>query len=145
MAVRRNPNLKAEFMRPENHRRWSVVTANMGRTAIQYYAPVETGATRDTIAVETFVGPKGPTVRFRAQTSYAIFPEVGTGLYGPLHRWITPQTAQALSWISNRTGRRVYAKRVRGQRPQRYFKRGLERLFGADHVIYYGAQGGPPV
>jgi hypothetical protein len=46
-----------------------------------------------------------------------------------------------LSWV-DRSGDRVFAKRVRGVRPQHYFKRALEYLFGQQNVRYYGDAGG---
>ena len=70
---------------------------------------------------------------------YAPFLEYGTGLYGPLHRWIEPKNAKALrfpgkvgagtpftlagrqrSGRAGRNARYVFARRVRGIRPRRY-------------------------
>ena len=68
---------------------------------------------------------------------YARYLEEGTGLYGPLHRWIVPVRAKALRFPQpgnpgftlagrQRKGRAgamakwVYAKRVRGIMPRRY-------------------------
>jgi hypothetical protein len=70
---------------------------------------------------------------------YTPFHEFGTGLYGPRHRWIVPKRAQALrfpqpgnrgftlagrqrSGKAGANARWVYAKRVRGIRPLRYFR-----------------------
>ncbi len=143
--VRRNRNLKAEYLLPENHIRWANAAGSAGVEAIRRHAPVHTGATANTIRFHHLVLPKGPTVRYKAATRYAIFPEVGTGIYGPMHRYITPTTAKALSWIDQQTGQRRFAKRVKGQRPQRFFKKGLEEVFSPANVVYYGAKGGPSV
>jgi hypothetical protein len=78
---------------------------------------------------------------------YAKYLEYGTGLYGPLHHWITPKKpggvlrfpagpvgpGTAFTWAGRRRSGRagamakyVYAKRVRGIRPRRYARDAAE-------------------
>ncbi|MFZ4431557.1 MAG: hypothetical protein ACOYOQ_00020 [Microthrixaceae bacterium] len=141
-SYRRNPRFKAEMARPENNRKWVYETARTGRDAIQAAAPRATGFL--TSRVDAEASPSNPTVRFRVdvgQPPYGLFQEVGTGLYGPLKRYITPKRAKMLSWISD-TGERVYAKRVRGTRPKRYIREAFWAVFGRQRVRYYGREGG---
>lgn len=141
--VRRNPAFMAEMRRKENHRQWSQQAAFRGKAAIQSFAPRETGFLKQNIRTTEFLGRDDmPTVRYEAIADYSVYQEVGTGLYGPLHRWITPKVAQALSWIDSTTGDRRFAKRVRGTRPRRYFRRGMETVFGRSRVRYYGVSRG---
>lgn len=158
--VRRNRRFKQEVNTPEGAGDWQTVTANYTRAAIRVLAPKDTGFLKQRILAEP--STRTASVRFKStvgEPPYDLYQEVGTGLYGPLRRWITPKRAQFLSWIasprgtrffaqSNRRifgeGRRVFARRVRGTRPKHYFKRALERLFGEANVNYYGDTGGRP-
>ena len=139
---------KAEFLtyvRRDGADGWVREGERKGTAVGKATTPVDTGGLADSLDVRRRFPAQNPTVRFHWREAHAMFPEVGTGLYGPLKRWITPRTAQALSWISSRPGGgRVFAKRVRGQRPQRYVKRTMEELFGAEHTQYFGWPGRPP-
>jgi hypothetical protein len=141
--VVRNRNFKREMNTPAAARDWQELTARLGEQTIAALAPVDTGQLRQRIEADRSTSEA--SVRFRAPTDseapYALFQEVGTGIYGPLGRYITPKRAAMLSWV-DRSGDRVFAKRVRGVRPQHYFKRGLEYLFGQRNVRYYGDAGG---
>lgn len=141
--VVRNRNFKREMNTPAAAGDWQRLTARLGEQTIAALAPVDTGQLRQRIEAE--VSSRDASVRFRAPTDsdapYALFQEVGTGIYGPLGRYITPKRAQMLSWV-NQQGDRVFARRVRGVRPQHYFKRALEFLFGQRNVRYYGDSGG---
>lgn len=145
--VKRNAAFKQAYLIPENHRKWVDAAIVEGSDAISMRAPVDTGYLRYSFRTRHWVGPHrtrtggnsvGPVVRYEAIPKHAIYTEVGTGLYGPLNRWITPKRAKYLSWVDKGTGQRVFAKRVRGQRPKRYFRRGLEATFGKRNVKYYG-------
>jgi len=141
--VVRNRNFKRDMNTPAAARQWQDLTARLGEQTIAALAPVDSGHLRERI--EASRSTRDASVRFRAPTDsdapYALFQEVGTGIYGPLGRYITPKRAAMLSWV-DKQGNRVFAKRVRGVRPQHYFKRGLEFLFGPTNVRYYGDSGG---
>ena len=134
-----NPGFVASYRRPAATKGWTDAAAHTGKAAIVALAPRETGFLKMNVRTRTFPGRKGPDVRYEAFPEYALYQELGTGLYGPRHRWITPKRARMLSWIDSRTGDRRFARRVRGVRPQRYFKRGLEATYGRRAVRYYGA------
>jgi hypothetical protein len=156
-VVMRRRGFKREIVRSPACRDWQREAARLGQAAIREAAPKDTGLLIARIDAEA--RPDG-SVRFRAGVGsppYGLFQEVGTGLYGPLRRWITPKRAKALSWIespqgtrffgqSNQQimgqGRRVFAARVRGSKPKRYFRQGLWNVFGRSRVKYYGTTGG---
>ena len=133
---------RAELLRhyrrdPRATRYWAVGTGTVAAAAIAARAPIDTGAMRSSIRYRRVTDAKGPVVRIEARPKYALYQEVGTGIYGPARRYITPKRARALSWVRN--GKRHYAAKVRGVRPQRYFREGLHRTFGRSTVRYYGA------
>lgn len=139
--VVRNPRFKAEMGRAENARAWQEAAAAIGTSALQAAAPKETGFL--TARIEADPHPTEARVRFRAnvgQPPYGLFQEVGTGLYGPLRRWITPRRARMLSWVDSNTGLRRFARRVRGTAPKRYFRTAMTAVFA--RVNYYGETGG---
>ena len=59
------------------------------------------------------------------RVNYAAFVHEGTGLYGPMHRRITPSQASVLAFVSG--GKQVFAKSVSGQRPNPYADRAVKR------------------
>lgn len=66
-------------------------------------APRKTGVLQASITI----GPITPTsATIYARANYAGFVEFGTGIYGPRHRRITPQTARALRWLGGSFGPR---------------------------------------
>jgi len=84
---------------------------------------------------------KGFTVE--SAKSYTIYHQLGTGIYGPKRRRITPKKARGLR-IPMRGGRPIYAKSVAGT-PQRKMipDRGLpskwrRRLIGTTEEIFLG-------
>lgn len=126
---------------PENCRRWQEETAYVGAQAIRAAAPKQTGFL--TTRIDGFPQRDG-SVRFRASVGdppYGLFQEVGTGIYGPLKKYITPKRAKMLSWIEPGFGR-VYARKVRGVPPKRFFRNGFWATFGKRRVRYYGTTGG---
>lgn len=136
-----NPGLKRSYALPQNSRNWSNQAANVGKQAIAAAAPLRTGFLKSTIRTRKFPGRIGPTVRYIAVPEYALWQEVGTGIYGPIGKHITPKQARLLSWIDANSGERRFAKRVRGTPPKRYFRKGLNATFGSGRVVYYGAKG----
>lgn len=141
--VVRNRAFKRQMNTPVAAARWQDEVARVGLESIRSFAPVDSGELRarlraDRSTVDASVRFKAPT---EADAPYPLFQEVGTGIYGPLGRYITPKRARMLSWV-DKAGDRVFARRVRGVRPVQYFKRGLERVFGPRNVRYYGDVGG---
>ena len=56
---------------------------------------------------------------------YGLYLEVGTGIYGPKAKPITPKKARALRF-KLKTGEQVFAKKVKGIPPQNIFKESAE-------------------
>lgn len=138
-----NKSFKREMGTPPNCSRWQEEVAQQGAVAISLHAPEDTGALRERI--EGTPHRTQPSVRFRAHspdpdTPYPLWQDIGTGLYGPLKRYITPTQAKMLSWIDRATGNRRFARRVRGTPATHYFREGLLSLF--TKVRYYGDRGG---
>lgn len=86
----------------------------------EFETPVDTGKLRRawrTKAVVKHSTPEGEVYESGTEnhTDYALFVEVGTGLWGPrgAKYEIKPKVGnQFLSWIDPRSGRRVYRRRV---------------------------------
>lgn len=138
-----NPSFSREMSHPANCARWQEVTAQAGTSALELYAPHDTGRLDASIKAERSMHTS--LVRFtsnlrEAEAPYDYFQEVGTGLYGPLHHWITPKRARFLSWV-DKNGDRIFAKRVRGVKPQRFHYGAMVLLFGSRNMRYYGADG----
>ncbi|WP_428950951.1 HK97 gp10 family phage protein [Streptomyces sp. cg35] len=65
--------------------------------------------------------------RIGTKLDYGWYQEVGTGIYGPTHRLITPRSAKALRFRPRGGGKVVFAKWVRGSRPQHFMVNALHR------------------
>lgn len=136
-----NQNYPAEFTAQFGHR-WQQDVAPKVSAAIVATMPLDTGNMILETSVEPIIDSQGrPTLRVRGKAFYTAWVDQGTGLYGPLKKWITPTTAKALSWTSRETGQRVTRRRVRGQRGQHFFRRALEMVFDRVTEHPYG-QGG---
>ena len=97
--------------------------------AVATAAPFDTGLLREQLKAEPITHPNGnPGIRLYGKAKYTEWVDQGTGLYGPLKKWITPKRAKALSWVS-KGGTRVTRKAVRGQPGQHFFARGLQAVF----------------
>jgi len=57
---------------------------------------------------------------------YALFQHEGTGIYGPNKRPIRPKKGKYLSWIDQDTGKRVFAKEVRGTPAKKFLTRAID-------------------
>lgn len=73
------------------------------------------------------------TVRIGTNVEYAIWVHDGTGLYGPMGRPIRPKTARYLKFKPRGANEFVYAKQVKGMRPNRF-------LADAMHAARIGPQ-----
>lgn len=84
-------------------------------------APVDEGTLRASIASDLQIHPGRVTARIGSNLFYAIFQELGTGIYGPSGQVIRPRTAKVLKFKarratprSRRGGGFVFAQFVKG-------------------------------
>jgi hypothetical protein len=132
-----NPNARGEVMDALSGP-WQDRTSELMATTIVTAMPVVTGNMVLETDVNAFTDDEGrPAVRVTGKADYTIFVDQGTGLYGPLHKYITPQVAKALSWIGT-DGKRVTRSRTRGQPGQHFFARSLRAIFGRVDEHPYG-------
>lgn len=104
-------------------------TTNAVHIAVLREAPVMTGAMLASIGKDIRVAP-GLSVRgiVESDDEAALWVQQGTGLFGPLHRRITPRRSRVLRWPDRRTGSGfVYAESVAGQDANPFMWRGLRR------------------
>jgi len=83
--------------------------------------PVDTGVTRASIKakkIDKFTWEIG------SESPIAEYIEMGTGIYGPKKRKITPKRRQALHW-KGRGGKDIFAKSVKGMPPRPFMRRSL--------------------
>jgi hypothetical protein len=79
---------------------------------------IDTGKLRTSISVQLRrIGTDVLTVRIGTNVRYAIWVHDGTGLYGPLHRVITPKTKRYLRFKPHGSDKYVFAQSVKGMRP----------------------------
>lgn len=153
--VTSNPTFRREMGLPQNTRGWQREAGRLGKAAIAARAPRRFGTLAGTIYVRYEYKYGTSVVRFGSTRRYAAFQEHGTGLYGPLHRYITPRRAQYLSWVDTKgspgrpggpgpLGPRRFAKRVKGTKPTRFMYHGLADTFGAGQTRSWAATGGKP-
>lgn len=120
-------------------------TANLARGM----APVDSGALRASIRVEVRYSSAEVKAWVYTPLEYGLYVHEGTGIYGPLGRPIRPKRGQFLVFEARNArttapgrGRLVFAREVRGQRPQRYLLEALRTAAGGlgwpvdDSVIY---------
>jgi len=79
-------------------------------------APVDTGRLRNSFTVIK----QGNEYVVGTNLEYAIYLELGTGIYGPKRRPIRPKRAKALHWIDRKTRKDVFATQVKGIKPMHY-------------------------
>ncbi len=58
--------------------------------------------------------------------AHALYQHEGTGIYGPKGRPIRPVRARMLTWIDPDTGRRVWAKEVRGTPATKFLEKAID-------------------
>lgn len=79
---------------------------------------VDTGKLRTSISVQLKKkNSRVLTVQIGTNVYYAIWVHDGTGLYGPEHRLIRPKTKRYLRFKPHGSNAYVYAKSVKGMRP----------------------------
>lgn len=91
------------------------------------YAPVDKGPLRSSITAEVAAQPSQNRVVgvVGSRLPYAIYQEKGTGIYGPRGAPIRPKRAKRLVFVPKGGSQVVFAREVRGARPQRYLERAL--------------------
>lgn len=91
---------------------------------------VDTGNLRSSIATQEsrFLG--SPAVRIGTNVRYALYVHQGTGLYGPRRRLIRPRTSKVLVFKSRVSRRTVFARYVRGMRPNNFLTDALSAARG---------------
>lgn len=91
------------------------------------YAPVDNGTLRSSITPEVTAEPARNLVRGRVESRlpYAIYQELGTGIYGPRGAPIRPKRASRLVFKPKGSNEFVFARQVRGTPPKRYLTRAL--------------------
>lgn len=150
-----NPAFRQQMGRPENSRAWQREAGLRGRAAISARAPRRFGTLAGTIFVRYEYDGITTKVLYGSTRPYATYQEVGTGIYGPLKRYITPKRGLYLRWVdtSGSPGRPGgpeplgpvrYAKRVRGSKPTLFMYRGLADTFGAGRTRSWATTGGKP-
>lgn len=78
---------------------------------------IDTGKLRASISVQLKrKSSRTLTVRIGTNVEYAIWVHDGTGLYGPMHRMITPKTKRYLRFKPHGSNKYVFAKAVKGMR-----------------------------
>lgn len=86
---------------------------------------VDTGRARAAIHTQLVTRNGAPAVIVACNVAYARLIHDGTGLYGPLHRYITPKRAKRLRFRPRGSRRYVYARRVRGMEPNPFLANAL--------------------
>jgi len=112
------------------------VTAEVAAVA-QRRCPVDDGTLR--ASIRSRVSRRGGEVigEVYSDLEYAAYVHQGTGIYGPSHRPIRPVRARVLSWQQAGAGR-VFAREVRGSRPQPFLADALAEVVGhVDRAVRY--------
>lgn len=86
---------------------------------------IDTGRLRASIGTTQVYRNGLPGARVGTTVYYAIFVQRGTGLYGPKRRRIYPKRAQFLRFKPKGASHYVYARSVKGMKPNPFLTRGL--------------------
>ncbi|MFG2225389.1 HK97 gp10 family phage protein [Streptomyces sp. NPDC048644] len=100
--------------------------------------PVDDGQLRASIRSETRQRGSEVVGEVWSSLEYAAYVHEGTGIYGPTGRPIRPVRARVLSW-QPQGGGRVFAREVRGQRPQPFLADALAEVspWPVDRTVRY--------
>jgi len=90
---------------------------------------VDTGLLRSSINTQLVSQGGKISVRVGTNVFYAVYVHDGTGIYGPKGTYIYPKTKKFLSW-KPKSGGRIFAKRVRGMRPNRFLADAIDAAKG---------------
>lgn len=91
---------------------------------------IDTGRLRASIATIVVTRGGDPTVLVGTNVKYALFVHDGTGLYGPRHAPIRPRRGKYLRFKPRGSRKWVYAKQVKGMRPNRFLANALPAARG---------------
>ncbi|RLA75223.1 MAG: hypothetical protein DRG78_20715 [Epsilonproteobacteria bacterium] len=91
--------------------------------------PIDTGRLRNSINI---IKKNDYEWEIGTNLEYALYVELGTGIFGKYKRPITPKRAKVLHWIDRDTKKDVFAKKVRGQEGQFFFQKALNK---AEEII----------
>lgn len=149
-----NRQFRRQMGQPEASRAWQREAGLRGKAAISARAPRRFGTLAGTIFVRYDYNGQTTRVLYGSTRPYATYQETGTGIYGPLKRYITPKRGLYLRWVDTTNspgqpggpdplGPVRYARRVRGTRPTLFMYRGLQDTFGAN-TRSWAATGGKP-
>jgi len=86
---------------------------------------VDTGRLRASINTSLVTRDGVPTVLVGTNVRYAMWVHNGTGIYGPSARPIRPRRAQFLRFRPRTSRRFVYARQVKGMKPNAFLKNAL--------------------
>ena len=86
---------------------------------------INTGRLRSSIAVQLLSRRGGLVCRIGSNVHYALYVHEGTGVYGPRHRPIRPVTKRYLRFKPRGSREFVFARQVRGMKPNKYLVRAL--------------------
>jgi hypothetical protein len=107
---------------------------NLGGNTSSGPRRIDHGLLRASIATQ--LGTHGGELAMRVGTNvyYGLWVHDGTGIYGPRHTPIVPRKAKYLRFYWKKEGRWVFAKSVRGMKPNTYLKSALPFASGAKNV-----------
>ena len=91
---------------------------------------IDTGRLRASINTQLVTRNGNPAVLVGTNVRYARWVHDGTGIYGPLHRRITPKSHKRLRFRPRGSRKFVYAKSVAGMRPNPFMKNALHAARG---------------
>jgi len=87
---------------------------------------VRTGYLRASIYIKPVIIDGMPGFRIGTSVRYAWFVHNGTGIYGPRHTVIRPKRAQYLVFKPSGLNHVIFAKQVKGMRPNPFLKDALK-------------------
>ena len=91
---------------------------------------IDTGRLRASIATVVVHRNNTPAVLVGTNVNYALFVHDGTGLYGPRHAPIRPRRGKYLRFRPRGSKRWVYARQVKGMRPNPFLTNALPAARG---------------
>lgn len=91
---------------------------------------IDTGRLRASVATVVVTRQARPVVLVGTNVNYARYVHDGTGIYGPRHRPIRPKRAKFLRFRPKGGGRWVYARQVKGMRPNPFLTNALPAARG---------------
>jgi len=111
---------------------WTRALAGRVKNRAQSLSPVETGLLRRSITAHP---PRVAGFHVRATiataTGYGLYPEEGTGIFGPKGRVIKPRTKPFLVFQPRGLGHVIRTRSVLGQKPQHFMRDALTAIVGA--------------